>query len=189
MMETAEHTSVATVASAATAALETPERGRGRPPVELDDAKIAQLENSIKLQGTRKECAAMLGMCDDTLGKLITEHYGYGWTELKERLAPSGRLSLRQAQFKAALDGDKTMLVWLGKQYLGQTDRIVQRHDVVTQTEIVVPIEAVEEYKRRFNPPPEVLADMRDTVSSNAKRIATDDSVDYIESGDDNEGD
>jgi len=34
-----------------------------------------------------------------------------------------GRSSLRRMQWKAAENGDKTMLVWLGKQYLGQRDK------------------------------------------------------------------
>lgn len=37
-----------------------------------------------------------------------------------------GRMSLRRAQFQAALAGDRTMLVWLGKQLLGQKDVVEQ---------------------------------------------------------------
>ena len=31
-------------------------------------------------------------------------------------------VSLRRAQFKAAMDGSPALLIWLGKQYLGQRD-------------------------------------------------------------------
>ena len=34
-----------------------------------------------------------------------------------------GKASLRRAQWKAAQDGNPTMLVWLGKQMLGQRDK------------------------------------------------------------------
>lgn len=34
-----------------------------------------------------------------------------------------GKMSLRRLQWKSAQAGDRTMLVWLGKQYLGQTDK------------------------------------------------------------------
>ena len=34
------------------------------------------------------------------------------------------RKSLRRAQIRSALSGNSTMLVWLGKQYLGQSDRL-----------------------------------------------------------------
>ena len=33
-----------------------------------------------------------------------------------------GRTSIRRAQYKAALDGNPTMLIWLGKQLLGQKE-------------------------------------------------------------------
>jgi hypothetical protein len=32
-------------------------------------------------------------------------------------------VQLRAAQFRLALDGNTAMLIWLGKQYLGQTDK------------------------------------------------------------------
>lgn len=37
-----------------------------------------------------------------------------------------GRISIRRAQFQAALAGDRTMLIWIGKQLLSQTDKVEQ---------------------------------------------------------------
>lgn len=34
-----------------------------------------------------------------------------------------GRMSLRRHQWRALEEGNSTMLVWLGKQYLGQRDK------------------------------------------------------------------
>ena len=46
-----------------------------------------------------------------------------------ERGDAAGNTLLRRAQFMAAVvDKNPTMLIWLGKQWLGQTDR--PRHDV-----------------------------------------------------------
>ena len=33
-------------------------------------------------------------------------------------------MSLRRAQYQKALDGNPTMLIWLGKQILGQRERV-----------------------------------------------------------------
>jgi hypothetical protein len=33
-------------------------------------------------------------------------------------------MKLRRRQIRAALDGNITMLIWLGKQYLGQRDQV-----------------------------------------------------------------
>ena len=35
-----------------------------------------------------------------------------------------GRASIRRAQFKLLNDGNATMAIWLGKQYLGQRDQV-----------------------------------------------------------------
>jgi hypothetical protein len=40
-----------------------------------------------------------------------------------EKGAATGRMTLRSAQFKAAIGGNATMMIWLGKQLLGQTDK------------------------------------------------------------------
>jgi hypothetical protein len=37
-----------------------------------------------------------------------------------------GRVALRSKQFELALAGNPTMLIWLGKQVLGQRDKIDQ---------------------------------------------------------------
>lgn len=40
-----------------------------------------------------------------------------------EKGQATGRMNLRGAQWKLALAGNPTMLIWLGKQFLGQTDK------------------------------------------------------------------
>jgi hypothetical protein len=47
-------------------------------------------------------------------------------------------MSLRRLQAKKAAEGNVTMLIWLGKQYLGQSDRQEQKI-----TEEVVTIERI----------------------------------------------
>lgn len=39
----------------------------------------------------------------------------------------SGRMSVRRQQFKLLAEGNVTMAIWLGKQYLGQRDRVDNR--------------------------------------------------------------
>lgn len=40
-----------------------------------------------------------------------------------ERGREEGKMSLRRKQFEVALSGNVSMLIWLGKQMLGQTDK------------------------------------------------------------------
>lgn len=45
------------------------------------------------------------------------------FAEYSDQKRAKGKLSLRRKQFQLALSGDRTMLIWLGKQYLGQVDK------------------------------------------------------------------
>ena len=47
-----------------------------------------------------------------------------------------GKIRLRQLQYKAAERGNTSMLIWLGKQILGQTDK--------SEVELVKPIDEIE---------------------------------------------
>ena len=42
--------------------------------------------------------------------------------EMKEELTAEDKLALKKAQWEKAMEGDTKMLIFLGKQYLGQKD-------------------------------------------------------------------
>lgn len=83
----------------------------GRPPVQVD---VKVLEGLAKISCTYAEMASVLGVSENTLER----RFG---ARIKE-WAEHGKSSLRRAQWKSALGGDRTMLIWLGKQMLGQRD-------------------------------------------------------------------
>lgn len=64
---------------------------------------------------TNKEIADIVGVSHDTLTRRCEN-------ELEEGRA-FGRMSLRRKQWEVALSGNVTMLIWLGKQQLGQSDK------------------------------------------------------------------
>ncbi|MEN8171410.1 MAG: hypothetical protein ABFS03_00870 [Chloroflexota bacterium] len=86
----------------------------GRPKFKIDYDQVEKLAN---LQCTQEEIASYLGCSVDTLQR-DAEFCG-----IYKRGMDKGRMSLRRKQWKAAEDGDRTMLVWLGKQYLRQSDK------------------------------------------------------------------
>lgn len=92
-------------------------RGRGRPRKEIDLAQLSQL---AAFQCTDDEIAAVLGVCVETLIRRKKEPE---FLEALESGKAKGRASLRRLQWKAANAGNTTMLVWLGKQVLGQRDK------------------------------------------------------------------
>lgn len=103
----------------------------GRPAaLALNAATLKTVHGLGKIQATTKECAAVLGVSEPTFLKFKTDHPEV--TDAYRDGVGQGLASLRRRQFKAAEDGNATMLVWLGKQYLGQVDKqeIAQTVDV-----------------------------------------------------------
>ena len=92
----------------------------GRPRIEID---VELLANMVGIQCTAAECAGVLNVSEDTLDRRLKEETGEGFAEFYKKHSVDGRVSLRRAQFKAATEQlNPTMLIWLGKQMLGQKD-------------------------------------------------------------------
>ena len=64
---------------------------------------------------TNIEIADFFGCSSDLIEKSYSEFLRKGRANLKKRL--------RKAQLDTALSGNSTMLIWLGKQMLGQVDK------------------------------------------------------------------
>ena len=92
----------------------------GRPRIEID---MELLANMVGIQCTAAECAGVLNVSEDTLDRRLKEETGEGFAEFYKKHSVDGKVSLRRAQFKAATEQlNPTMLIWLGKQMLGQKD-------------------------------------------------------------------
>ena len=64
-----------------------------------------------------------------------------GFEDYSRQKKSEGRELLRAKQFENAMNGDKTMQIWLGKQYLGQKDK----NDITTDDKPITPTEFVVE--------------------------------------------
>ena len=84
----------------------------GRPRKQIDEAKLFVLAS---LGLTTPEIAAVLECSPDTLERNYADQMAQG----KEKC----KASLRRKQFELAMAGNATMLIWLGKQMLGQKDK------------------------------------------------------------------
>jgi len=117
----------------------------GRPPIEFDEGLEKQIRSLAMIQCTVEEIAIVTGHSSTTLRR----HFGDAIKEGRE----GGKSSLRRAQFKAALKGNPTMLIWLGKQTLGQKDKL--EHELsgpdggpITTQEQEISEEALEKYEQ-----------------------------------------
>lgn len=96
----------------------------GRPVITID---WDQFEKLCQVHCTLEEIAGIFSCSSDTIERRVVEKYGRIFAEVFKEKSALGKLSLRRKQFELAQKGDKTMLVWLGKQFLGQVDNIEHR--------------------------------------------------------------
>ncbi len=90
-----------------------------RPEKPIDWKKVDSLLMAGCL-GT--EIAEHFDMHADTLYRRIEEKYGIGFTAYCSLKRAQGNSILRAKQFEKALSLDNTMLIWLGKNRLGQSE-------------------------------------------------------------------
>lgn len=105
--------------------------GPGRP---MDTQLLANdtdgwenFDKLLALQCTRREIAAFYGRSEDWIADRVQDVKGMTFQQYSALVKPKGLVSLRRKQMEMALAGDRTMLVWLGKQYLGQADKMDSR--------------------------------------------------------------
>ena len=94
----------------------------GRPPKVID---WKQIEAMCRIQMTQEEISSVTECSIDLIGDHCKREHGISFPEFFKKNSEDGKMSLRRAQFKkAVVDGHPTMLVWLGKQMLGQRDHM-----------------------------------------------------------------
>jgi hypothetical protein len=107
----------------------------GRPRKEMDWKKFNEL---CQIHCTQDEIAAVLDVSVDTIDKRCKEEFNLCFSELYKQKRAGGRASLRHRQFQLAMDPDHksaaTLLIWLGKQWLGQTDQLKTDHSIDPKT-------------------------------------------------------
>ena len=98
----------------------------GRPSVKIDQK---QFENLCNIQCTLEEIAGWFRCSPRTVERWVKQNYvnengkPANFVEVYKKYSKDGKISLRRYQFQLAKKS-ATMAIWLGKQILGQTDKI-----------------------------------------------------------------
>jgi len=88
---------------------------------------IRQVEELARIGCTEDDMAAVLGVSVDTIQR--RKRSSEEFCGAIKRGQATTRNSLRRLQLKKALEGNVTMLIWLGKQLLGQSDAQTLSHE------------------------------------------------------------
>ena len=89
-----------------------------RPQIEINKEHF---ENLCNLQCTLNEIAGFFKCSPDTIENWCKRTYQVSFSDTYKKYSQNGKISLRRHQFKLA-EKNASMAIWLGKQYLGQTD-------------------------------------------------------------------
>ena len=92
----------------------------GRPRKEIP---VKEFEKLCELQCTLIEIASFFDVNVDTITDWCKRTYGMTFSEVFKLKRGKGKVSLRRSQFELAKK-NPTMAIWLGKQWLGQTDKM-----------------------------------------------------------------
>ena len=92
----------------------------GRPKTNIDKSNFEKL---CQMQCTLEEIAGFFDCCDDTINNWCKEVYDDNFSVVYKKKSMAGKISLRRNQFKIA-ENNASMAIFLGKQYLGQKDKI-----------------------------------------------------------------
>lgn len=87
-------------------------KGAGRPKAQIDEKLLYDL---AKIHCTKEEIASIMNCHRDTL-------YAR-YSDILQRGYDDGKRSLKRLQWQQAEKGNIQMLIWLGKQWLGQKDK------------------------------------------------------------------
>ena len=89
-----------------------------RPRKEIDQKNF---ESLCGLQCTLEEICGFFSVTDKTLNGWCKRTYGESFSEVFKQKRAAGKISLRRSQFRLA-EKNASMAIWLGKQYLEQTE-------------------------------------------------------------------
>jgi len=99
-----------------------PKSKRGRPRITLTDDQMADVEEMARAQCKDGTIATALGIDPVTFKR--------SFEAITRKKRAEGKIEIRKAQFRLAIEKlNPTMLIWLGKQELGQSDRPISTDD------------------------------------------------------------
>ena len=112
-----------------------PKKKTGRPLIAINWKQVDQM---CAIHCTGEEQAAILEISYDTLNRACKRDKKMIFADYFRQKSAGGKMSLRRRQYSEAMEGNTTMLVWLGKNWLDQTDKQEVKQEVVNTTVNIV---------------------------------------------------
>lgn len=108
---------------------------------------LEQFKSLCGMLCTEKEICDFFSVSHDTLNRWCHDNFGMTFGEAWGKFTSFGKISIRRYQFKLA-ESNPTMAIWLGKQYLGQTDTEKEDNQPLDRIEVMFTGENEDRKKR-----------------------------------------
>ena len=101
----------------------------GRNKLHIDWQTVAEL---IQAGANGAQVCSMIGVSYETITRRCLDENNIDFGEFMATKKEKGNATLLMKQYELAIDGDRAMLIWLGKQRLDQADKKEIKQDVTT---------------------------------------------------------
>lgn len=93
----------------------------GRPIKQIDKDHFEKL---CGIMCTLDDISGWFDCSPDTIERWCKKTYQETFADVYKKKSSNGKVSLRRKQYEIAMQGNVTLLIWLGKQHLGQMDKL-----------------------------------------------------------------
>lgn len=112
----------------------------GRPPIPIDWKVV---DKYLMAGCSAPQVAAYLSISAETLRDRCLKENGVDFSSYSLEKLEKGNSQILGKQYQIALEGDRTMLVWLGKNRLKQSDKVHQiietKQEIIQKKVLVIP--------------------------------------------------
>ena len=95
----------------------------GRPLADINWADVATMASNFC---PTEDIASVVGVSACTIERRCLHDHGITFAAWADQRRSGSRNALRNMQLKTALSGNIVMMIWLGKQLLRQTDKVIK---------------------------------------------------------------
>jgi hypothetical protein len=113
-----------------------PRPGAGRPAKVIDWEQVGKW---VMGGASGIQCAAQIEMNTHVFYERCQKDLGIFWSQFYDDHREKGNRLLHNKQFEMAMKGDKTMLIWLGKQRLVQSEKVETKMKIESPVKIYLP--------------------------------------------------
>ena len=98
-----------------------------RPRISLNWEEFDKL---CALHCTLAEISEWFSVSEDTIERAVKREHKMPFCEYFKKKSSKGKISLRRKMYEQAMGGDRVLMIWLSKQYLGFADKVEQKSEV-----------------------------------------------------------